>query len=65
MTVCIFATLYKRAQKKPDQDTSIPDRAKNYGRFNRVAGETLFTREYSEHLANIGLVEDGFLASGR
>jgi len=29
------------------------------------AGETLFTREYSEHLANIVLVEDGFLASGR
>ncbi|MGA9871779.1 MAG: endolytic transglycosylase MltG [Rhodococcus sp. (in: high G+C Gram-positive bacteria)] len=29
------------------------------------AGETLFTREYSEHLANIGRVEDGFLESGR
>ncbi len=29
------------------------------------AGETLFTREYSEHLANIEKVEDGFLESGR
>ncbi len=28
-------------------------------------GETLFTRDYDEHLANIGKVEDGFLASGR
>lgn len=29
------------------------------------AGETLFTRDYNEHLANIGKVEDGFLESGR
>lgn len=29
------------------------------------AGETLFTRDYNEHLANIGRVEDGFLESGR
>lgn len=29
------------------------------------AGETLFTRDYQEHLANIGKVEDGFLESGR
>lgn len=29
------------------------------------AGETLFTREYAEHLANIERVEDGFLDSGR
>lgn len=29
------------------------------------AGETLFTRNYDEHLANIGKVEDGFLESGR
>lgn len=30
-----------------------------------AAGETLFTRDYNEHLANIGKVEDGFLESGR
>lgn len=30
-----------------------------------TAGETLFTRSYDEHLANIGKVEDGFLESGR
>ncbi|MET0197374.1 MAG: endolytic transglycosylase MltG, partial [Rhodococcus fascians] len=30
-----------------------------------AAGDTLFTRSYDEHLANIGLVEDGFLESGR
>ncbi|KQU47762.1 aminodeoxychorismate lyase [Rhodococcus sp. Leaf278] len=29
------------------------------------AGETLFTRSYEEHLANIGKVEPGFLDSGR
>ncbi|WP_174565301.1 endolytic transglycosylase MltG [Rhodococcoides yunnanense] len=29
------------------------------------AGDTLFTRDYDEHLANIGKVEDGFLESGR
>ncbi|OZE85486.1 aminodeoxychorismate lyase [Rhodococcoides fascians] len=29
------------------------------------AGETLFTRSYDEHLANIGKVEAGFLDSGR
>ncbi|MDJ0395515.1 endolytic transglycosylase MltG [Rhodococcus sp. G-MC3] len=29
------------------------------------AGNTLFTRDYNEHLANIGKVEDGFLESGR
>lgn len=32
--------------------------------INQV-GETLFTRDYDEHLANIGKVEDGFLDSGR
>ena len=30
-----------------------------------AAGETLFTRSYEEHLANIGKVEPGFLDSGR
>ncbi|SNS23242.1 endolytic transglycosylase MltG [Rhodococcoides kyotonense] len=30
-----------------------------------TAGETLFTRSYDEHLANITKVEDGFLDSGR
>lgn len=30
-----------------------------------AAGETLFTRSYDEHLANIGKVEGGFLDSGR
>lgn len=29
------------------------------------SGETLFTRSYEEHLANIGKVEPGFLDSGR
>lgn len=29
------------------------------------AGDTLFTRDYDEHLANIGKVEGGFLDSGR
>ena len=29
------------------------------------AGETLFTRSYEEHLANITRVEGGFLDSGR